>query len=124
VTTTPPGTLLRRFLAADATAIDLVVTAAHTCDDPNLLVAAALVGPDWRNLLDRAASAATSGRDRRLVAVAAAHLRGDADRALLLARDYLADHPDDLLVAHIAASPPRVTSQPSSRTTSQTRTRP
>jgi hypothetical protein len=37
------------------------------------------------------------------VAVAAAYLRGDADRAALLARDHLADHPDSPLVAHIAA---------------------
>lgn len=37
------------------------------------------------------------------MAVAAAYLGGDADRALLLARDHLADHPDSPLVAHIAA---------------------
>ena len=67
------------------------------------LVAAALVAADPSALLARAASAATSTRDRQLVAVASAHLRGDDDRTLLLARDHLADHPDDVLVTHIAA---------------------
>jgi hypothetical protein len=42
-------------------------------------------------------------RARRTVAVALAYLAGDPDRALLLARDHLADHPADLLVAHVAA---------------------
>ena len=41
--------------------------------------------------------------DSAVVAVATAHLRGDGDRTLLLARDHLAEHPDSLLVAHIAA---------------------
>jgi hypothetical protein len=67
------------------------------------LVAAALLAPDRPDLLSRAAEVATSTRDRQLVAVASAHLRGDDDRALLLARDHLADHPDDVLVAQIAA---------------------
>lgn len=67
------------------------------------LVAAALVDPAWEDLLDRAAAAAVDTRDRQVVAVAAAYLGGDADRALLLARDHLADHPDSPLVAHIAA---------------------
>jgi len=67
------------------------------------LVADALVAPDWPALLERADSTAATTRDRQLVAVAAAYLHGDADRALLLARDHLAEHPDSVLVAHIAA---------------------
>jgi hypothetical protein len=67
------------------------------------LLAAALYTPDRPDLLVRAAELATSTRDRQLVAIAAAHLQGDDDRALLLARDHLADHPDAVLVAHIAA---------------------
>ena len=43
-------------------------------------------------------------RDRQLVAIAAAHLDGDHDRVHTLARDHLADHPDHLLVAWIAAT--------------------
>jgi hypothetical protein len=67
------------------------------------LVADALVAPDWPPLLERAGSTATTTRDRQVVAVAAAYLHGDADRALLLARDHLAEHPGSVLVAHIAA---------------------
>jgi hypothetical protein len=65
-------------------------------DDPQVLVAAAL--------LARANAAATTSRERQLVAIAAAHLRGERDRVDALARDHLADHPGDFLVAWIAAS--------------------
>ena len=50
-------------------------------------------------------SAATT-RDRQLVAIAAAHLAGDAGRVEDLARDHLADHPDSVLVAWITAAHP------------------
>ena len=96
--------LIRRFIAGDAAAIGVLVERSDTCDDPAVLVAAALVVPAWPQLLERATASAVRGRDRQVVAVAAAHLRGDTDRALLLARDHLADHPDSLLVAHIAAA--------------------
>jgi hypothetical protein len=65
-------------------------------DDPQVLVSAAL--------LARANAAATTSRERQLVAIAAAHLRGERDRVDALARDHLADHPGDVLVAWIAAS--------------------
>ena len=96
--------LIRRLLAGEATAPDLLVERAATCDDPAVLVAAALVVESWQPLLERALAVASGVRERQVVAIAAAHLRGDADRALLLARDHLADHPDSLLVAHIAAA--------------------
>ena len=96
--------LIRRLIAGDATATGELVELATTSDDPAVLVAAALVAPSWRALLGRAATAAGTARDRQVVAVAAAHLRGDSDRALLLARDHLSGHPDSLLVAHIAAA--------------------
>jgi hypothetical protein len=67
------------------------------------LVEQALAAPSRPELLRQAAEAAGCARDRQVVAVAAAYLRGDADRALLLARDHLADHPDSVLVARIAA---------------------
>ena len=70
-------------------------------DDPAVLVAAALAAAD--RPLERAAALADDARGRRTVAVALAYLDGDAGRALLLARDHLADHPADLLVAHVAA---------------------
>jgi hypothetical protein len=95
--------LIRNVIAGGAGTTDALVEAASTSRDPAVLVAAALVTPGRPELLARAAAAATCIRDRQLVAVASAHLRGDHDRALLLARDHLADHPDAVLVAHIAA---------------------
>jgi hypothetical protein len=72
-----------------------------TGDDPAVLVAVALAAAE--RPLERAAALAVDARARRTVAVALAYLAGDPDRALLLARDHLADHPADLLVAHVAA---------------------
>lgn len=103
VNTTCSDQLIRRFVAGDETAADVLVERVGASDEPAVLVAAALVVPVWRELLARAAGAARSSRDRQLVVIAAASLNGDADRALLLARDHLADHPDSPLVAHIAA---------------------
>ena len=77
--------------------------AARTSSHPAVLAAAARTTPARPDLLDRAAAAANGTRDRQLVAVATAHLLGEHDRTLLLARDHLAAHPDSLLVAHIAA---------------------
>ena len=51
--------------------------------------------------------AARDPGQRQVIALAAAHLRGETDRALVLARDNLAEHPDSLLVAHIAAASAR-----------------
>jgi hypothetical protein len=68
------------------------------------LVLDALAAPDRPDLLERAAVAARTTRDRQLVAIAAAFLDGDADRVDALARDHLSDHPDNVLVAWIAAT--------------------
>jgi hypothetical protein len=68
------------------------------------LVAAALVGDDADELLRRAAQAATTTRDRQVVAIATAHVHGDHDLVDALARDHLVDHPDSVLVASIAAA--------------------
>jgi hypothetical protein len=102
--TTRSEQLIRRLIAGDANAIRVLVERSETSDDPAVLTAAALVDPSWRTLLVRAAAAAEGTRDRQLVAVAAAYLAGEADRALLLARDHLAAYPNSLLVAHIAAA--------------------
>lgn len=66
------------------------------------LVEQALAAPSRPELLRWAEAAASGARDRQVVAVAAAYLGGDADRALLLARDHLSDHPDSMLVSRIA----------------------
>lgn len=114
--TTCSDWLIRRLIAGDPTAIDALTESSVTSDDPAVLVAAALVAPAWSALLDRAAASAVDTRDRQLVAVADAHLRGDTDRALLLARDHLADHPGSLLVAHIAAASARRATSEETRT--------
>ena len=79
----------------------------QTCQDPVVVVAAALISPGTPELLARGAELAQTTRDRQLVAIAAAHLDGDRDRVDTLARDHLADHPDSLLVAWIAAGAPQ-----------------
>jgi len=86
--------LIRRLIGGDPA----LAAALEKSDNPEMLVAAAL------RLLDRAAAVAVTTRDRQLVAIAAAHLAGDADRVQVLARDHLADYPDNLLVAWIAHS--------------------
>ena len=68
------------------------------------LVAAALFASDPDGLMARAADMATTTRERQLVAIAAAHLRGDSDLVDALARDHLVDHPDNVLVAWIAGA--------------------
>jgi hypothetical protein len=100
-----PGTdpLILGLSTSTADLTDALLVAARTSRDPAVLVAAALIAADWPQLLDRATAAAAGTRDRQLVAIAAAYLRGDDDRTQLLARDHLADHPDAVLVAHIAA---------------------
>jgi hypothetical protein len=98
-----PDPLIRWVVAGTSGPEEAVLAAARTSRDPAVLVAAALLTSDWPPLLDRAAEAASSTRDRQLVAVATVHLHGESDRALLLARDHLADHPESVLVAHIAA---------------------
>ena len=94
--------LLRRLVTGDDAAITAIVEASHTSDDPLVLVAAALFSPDGDRLLVRAEGLASTTRDRQVVAIAAAHQRGDRDLVDALARDHLVDHPDNVLVAWIA----------------------
>jgi hypothetical protein len=94
--------LLRSLVTGDGAAIAAVVAASQTSDDPAILVAAALYAPDGDRLLVRAEGLASTTRDRQLVAIAAAHRRGDRELVDALARDHLVDHPDSVLVAWIA----------------------
>jgi hypothetical protein len=98
----PPRQLIRRLVRGDAGAIAALLDASHTSDDPSILVAAALFGPDGDGPLVRAAGVAATTRDRQLVAIAAAHRRGEHELVDALARDHLVDHPDSLLAAWIA----------------------
>jgi hypothetical protein len=94
--------LFRRLAIGDDTAIAAIVAASSTSDDPTVLVAASFFAPDGEHLLARAERLASIARDRQLVAIAAAHRRGERDVVDALARDHLVDHPDSVLVAWIA----------------------
>ena len=100
------------YLEAGAAAIASIVEASRTSDDPVILVAAALFTRDGDGLMARASGMATTTRDRQLVAIAAAHLRGQPDLVDALARDHLVDHPDNVLVAWIAGASHRSAARP------------
>ena len=85
-----PGEILE--LAADSTSTPLLVAAALLSVDPQLL--------------SRAGRHATTTRDRQLVALADAHLCGNADLLHVLVREHLSEHPDNLLAAWIAGRQP------------------
>jgi hypothetical protein len=106
--------LIRRLIAGDPAASAQLQALARTECSPTLLVAAALVRHDGHELLARAAASATMPGDRQLVAIAAAHLGHDDERLDALVRDHLADHPDSILAAWIAAQHPRP-SRPTTR---------
>jgi hypothetical protein len=101
---TPPEQLIHQLVVGDAAAIAAIVEASRTSDDPTILVAAALFAPDGAGLMARAGGIAATTRDRQLVAIATAHLRGERDLVGALARDHLVDHPDNVLVAWIASA--------------------
>lgn len=106
-----PEHLLHELVIGDAAAIAAIVEASRTSDDPTTLVAAALFAPDGQDLIARAGSVAATTRDRQLVAIAAAHLRGEPDLVDALARDHLVSHPDNVLVAWIAGERDRTTTR-------------
>jgi hypothetical protein len=101
---TVPEHLLHRLVVGDAAAIAAIVEASRTSADPAILVAAALFASDGERLMARAGAMARTTRDRQLVAIATAHLRGEPNLVDALARDHLVDHPDNLLVAWIAGA--------------------
>jgi hypothetical protein len=111
----PPTHLIHRLAVGDATAVAAIVDASRTSDDAMVLVAAALFAADGDRLLARAEGVAATTRDRQLVAIAGAHLRGERDLVDALARDHLVDHPDSVLVAWIAGASraPSTTKEPS-----------
>lgn len=107
-------------MLGDAAAINAIVEASATSDDPMILVAAALFATDADALMARAAGLATTTRDRQLVAIARAHLSGDGDLVDALARDHLVDHPDNVLVAWIAGARARAELPPNPTSTTPT----
>jgi hypothetical protein len=99
-----PEHLIHQLAVGDAAAIAAIVDASRTSDDPIVLVAAALFAADGPELLTRAGAVAARTRDRQLVAIAAAHMRGERELVDALARDHLVEHPDNVLVAWIAGA--------------------
>ena len=93
---------IRRAIGGDAAAISWIVTHADTLDDALVIAMAALLEgqPDR---LRRADTVAATTRDRQVVAIARAHLAGKSELVDALARDHLADHPANVLVAWIAS---------------------
>jgi hypothetical protein len=106
---TLPEHLLHQLAVGDAGAIAAIVEASRSSDDPLTLVAAAVFAPDGEGLMARAGRVAATTRDRQLVAIASAHLRGERDLVDALAREHLVDHPDSVLVAWIAGASHRAT---------------
>ena len=99
-----PENVIHQLAVGDEEAIARIVHQARTSNDVTTLVAAALFTPDGFVLMARAATFAVTTRDRQLVAIATAHMSGDADRVEDLARDHLVDHPDSVLVAWITSA--------------------
>lgn len=98
-----PDDVIHRLAVGDPSDVAAIVGQASTSEDVTTLVAAALFAPDPGDLLRRAASLAATTRDRQVVAIAVAHVAGDAELVDALARDHLTDHPTGVLVAWITA---------------------
>ncbi len=96
--------LLHRLVGGDSEAAADVLAQAATSKSASVLVAAAMLSRD-QDHLTRATAMATSARERQLVVLADAHLRGNTDLLDVLVRDHLAEHPDHLLAAWIAGRP-------------------
>ena len=97
--------LLHRLIGDHPDAPAEVLELAADSTSTPLLVAAGLLAGDL-DVLTRAARHATTTRDRQLVALAEAHLRGNTDLLHVLVRDHLSEHPDSLLASWIAGRPP------------------
>ena len=99
-----PDNVIHHLVVGGDAAITEIVERAYTSDDVTTMVAAAMFAPVPGDLLQRAAGVAQTSRDRQVVAIAVAHVAGDADRVDALSRDHLVDHPDSVLVAWITAN--------------------
>ena len=96
--------VMRRAIGGDGPAMAWVREHAgsHAGGHPALLALAGIL----EGRVERIAAAmevARTTRDRQIVAIAGAHLRGEPQLVDALAREHLVDHPDSVLVAWIAA---------------------
>lgn len=96
------ATRIREAIGGDRRSIDWISIHADTSENAVVVVMAALLEPGRKRLM-RADQVATTSRDRQIVAIARAHLSGDAELVDALARDHLVDFPDSLIVSWIAS---------------------
>jgi hypothetical protein len=94
--TEPDTALLDRLVHGDPAAPDQVLLRSRRSASPSMLVAAALL-TGRPALLAAASRHALTTRDRQLVALADARLRGDSDRLDVLVREHLSEHADSPL---------------------------
>jgi hypothetical protein len=94
--------MIRRAIGGHAEAISWIVEQADTSRHAALIAMAALLDQQSARI-DHAREVATTSRDRQLVAIAGAHLKGEHELVDALARDHLVDYPDSLIVAWIAS---------------------
>jgi hypothetical protein len=102
MTESAADTVIRQAIGGDDHAIALIAAQADTTETVALIVMAALLEPQ-PDRLDRAASVASTSRDRQMVAIARSHLGGHSELVNALARDHLVDYPDSLIIAWIAS---------------------
>src|SRR3954447_24159113 len=93
--------MIRRAIGGDPSSISWIEAHADTTLDPTVIAMAAVLERD-PDRIGRALAVATASRDRQVVAIAEAHLRGDHQLVDALARDHLSEHPDSFIVAWIA----------------------
>jgi hypothetical protein len=96
--------LLRRLIGGYPEAATQLLERASKSTSTSLMVAAGLISRDAA-LLNQAAQHAATTRDRQVVALADACLRGDSDLLDVLVREHLAEYPDNVLAAWIAGLP-------------------
>lgn len=100
--TTDVETMIRAAIGGDERSMRALADGAAGSGDARAMSVGAILAGDPSRLAEARHAAATN-RDRQVVAIASAFLDGDLARVQLLARDHLADHPDNLVVAWIAA---------------------
>jgi hypothetical protein len=94
--------LLEALTGATVLHDDLVAAAAASVSTAVLVALAVRMGDAGR--LEFARRHAATSRDRQLVVLAAGHLAGDHERFDALVRDHLAEHPDHVVAAWVAAT--------------------
>jgi len=95
---------LGRLVGGDPLAEVLVAAAARQHPESfDAAAALALVAPDDAASRRRARDLARSRRERQHLAVVECWLDGDRDRARVLARDQLAEFPDDVMISWLTS---------------------